>query len=265
MLNLAFDTATPWGRFALAQDNDLLGYLPVNVSGSYADSLLPVMEKLFTQSGRKLQDLDAIGVTSGPGSFTGVRIGIATAKSLAYALQVKLIAVPTLAAMAAALLEQRPDCHLAIPVLDARRREVFAGVYQRQGNWVTVLADPAAAPPDRWWERIRTLVDDLDAPVWGGDGVKLLVGQGEQLRPEFHARGLPLQRNWISAHPATARALALAMSDPAVALPEVHPFELTPLYLRVSDAEIKRGLDLTPDRPQPGISKRPGDGVEPVS
>jgi len=265
VLNLACDTATPWGRFALAQDDELLGYLPVNVSGSYADSLLPVIARLFTQTDRQLHDIDAIGVTSGPGSFTGVRIGIATAKALAYALQAKLTAVPTLAAMAAARLEQRPDCQVAIPVLDARRREVFAGVYQRHGSWVTELAEPAALPPDGWWDRIRTVVDDLDAPVWGGDGVKLLVGQGEQLRPEFRARGLPLQRNWTSAHPATARALALAMADSAVELPEVHPFELTPLYLRVSDAEIKRGLDLTPYLPQPGISRRPGDGEEPVA
>jgi tRNA A37 threonylcarbamoyladenosine modification protein TsaB len=154
--------------------------------------------------------------------------------------------------MAAALLAEQPDRQLAIPALDARRGEVFAAVYRRQGGWVAPLAEPAALSPDVWWAHIRDLVDDLEAPVWGGNGVALLVGQGAALRDEFRALGSPVLRSWSSAYAATARVLALALVDPEVALPPIHPFALTPLYLRASDAEVKRGLDLTPEQPQPG-------------
>ncbi len=252
MLNLALDTATAWGRFALAADEQLLGYLPVNVTGSYADALLPVIERLLRESGHDLAEVGAVGVTRGPGSFTGVRIGVATAKGLAYGLGARLVAVSTLEAMAAAVLAEQPERELVVPVLDARRGEVFAGLYRRAGAWVDALAAPAAAAPDAWWARLREELNDLEVPIWCGCGVPLLLGQGAHLRAELQARGEPIPRHWIYAHPATARVLALALADPQL-LPATHPFALTPLYLRVSDAEIKRGLDLTPSGPAPGL------------
>lgn len=256
MLSLALDTATPCGRFALAEDQRLLCEQPHNVTGSYADALLPVIEKLLTRGGCRLEDVRGIGVTCGPGSFTGVRIGLATAKGLAYGLGARLVAVPTLAAMAAALLADWPERNLAVPVLDARRGELFAAVYRRRGGWVEALAEPAALAPDIWWDTIKSAVGDLEAPVWGGAGLALLVGQGAGLRPELLARGVPIARCWLAAHPATARAVVLAMANPEAELPSVHPFAAVPLYLRASEAEIKRDLDLTPhgpfDRPSAG-------------
>ncbi len=249
MLILAFDTATPWGRFALADGGRLLVELPHNVTGSYADALLPVVARLLAAAGRGLAEVDTVAVTSGPGSFTGVRIGLATAKGLAYGLGARLVVAPSLAAMAAALLAEARDRELAVPVLDARRGEIFAAVYRRRGLWVDEVAAPAALPPDAWWERIRGLVADLDAPVWGGSGLALLVGAGPSLRAEFAARGVPAVRGWSAGHPATARALALAAGDPRTGLAGTHPFAASPLYLRASEAEIKRQLDLTPRSP----------------
>lgn len=260
MLNLALDTATAWGRFALAEGDRLLGYLPVNVTGSYADALLPVVDRLLAEAGRELAEVGAVGVTRGPGSFTGLRIGVATAKGLAYGLGARLVGVPTLAAMAAAALAEQPARELAVPVLDARRREVFAGAYRRAGAWVAPLVEPAARGYDAWWARLRDALPDLESPIWCGNGVPLLLGQGAGLRPELRARGEPVDRSWLYAHPATARALALAMGDPAAGLSGSHPFALTPLYLRASDAEVKRGLDLTPAAPADGLP----DGTPPA-
>ena len=174
MLNLALDTATPWGRFALARDTELLGYRPLNIQGSYADALMPVITDLLAEAGCTLDQVGGIGITMGPGSFTGVRIGVATAKALAYALDCELVAVTTLEAMAGALLADHGSADLAVPVLDARRGEVFAGVFARESGWVRPLSPPAARSPERWWQEVMTLVEDPEAPIYGGEGAHLL-------------------------------------------------------------------------------------------
>lgn len=250
MLILAMDTATPQGRFALAEGGCLLAYRPHNVAGSYADALLPIVDALLADAGRCLDDVSLVGVTDGPGSFTGVRIGVATAKALAWALGAELAAVSTLAAMAADLLREHPDRELAVPVLDARRGEVFAGLYRRAGRWVEDLAAPACLAPDLWWRRLSGMVPDLELPVYGGDGAALLLQTDGVLRVELAARGRPAARAWQAAHPATSRTLALALEDPVCrSRALVSPFALTPRYLRGADAEVLRGLNATPVAP----------------
>jgi len=252
VLNLAFDTATKHGRFALAEGDTLLAYRPLNVAGSYADALLPVINEMLAEAGRDLGDLAAIGVTVGPGSFTGVRIGVATAKGLAWGLGCRLVGVTSLEAMAGALLAEQPDVALAVPALDARRGEIFCGIYVRHNGWVKPVAAPAALTPDQWWARIREEVPDPNTPAYSGDGTGLLLGQGATLRPELAGNGTPVLRRWSSAHPPTAAALAVAMGT--AKLPDTHPFTLVPDYLRVSDAEVKRRLDLNPAVPSQDIS-----------
>jgi tRNA threonylcarbamoyladenosine biosynthesis protein TsaB len=266
MLTLAIDTATPHGRFALAEDGELLGYQPHNVMGSYADALLPVVDTLLETAGRRLAEVELVAVTAGPGSFTGVRIGVATAKTLAWALGAELAAVSTLAAMAADLLAEHPDRDLAVPVLDARRGEVFAAVYRRRDGWVAELAAPACLAPDVFWSQLLAAVDDVEAPAYGGDGVVLVTGQGADLRPELAARGLPATRSWSSAHPATARTLARALAAADLRREAViSPFALVPWYLRGSDAEIKRRLDATPRTPSRTVDIHTGNGDDGVA
>ncbi len=254
MLTLAFDTATPWGRFALAEDGQLLQYRPLNVMGSYADSLLVVVQEILAQNKRSREELHGIGVTVGPGSFTGLRIGVATAKGLAYGLGCSLVGVGTLEAMAASLLDEHPEVEFAVPSLDARRNNIFAAVYRRQGHWVAEVAAPELLSVDDWWQKILGLLPDPDTPAYGGEGTTLLLGQGDDLRPELSGKGTPQLRPWSPSHPPTARTLACAMGLAPEQLPTVHPFQLIPDYLRKSDAELNRGLDLTPETPQKDVS-----------
>jgi tRNA threonylcarbamoyladenosine biosynthesis protein TsaB len=254
LLTLAFDTATPWGRFALADNGSLLQYRPLNVMGSYADALLVVVQEILAENGRTSQELKGIGVIVGPGSFTGLRIGVATAKGLAYGLGCPLVGVGTLEAMAAALLEENPGVDYAVPSLDARRQEVFSAIYKRKGSWVEEVAGPEALPADEWWQKILGLLPNPEVPAYGGDGTPILLGQGESLRPELAGTGEPQLRHWSAAHPPTARTLACAMGLVPDQLPATHAFQLVPQYLRRSDAELNRGLDLTPDKPTDEVS-----------
>ncbi len=113
MLILAFDTATDVATSALVDDGEVLGERV-----SRAVTLLEDLDALLRQAGSRTRDLDALAVGIGPGSFTGVRIGLATARGLALGLDVPVAGVSTLAALAAGA----PG---ATPVIDARRREVF--------------------------------------------------------------------------------------------------------------------------------------------
>ena len=113
MLTLAFDTATGVATSALVDDGELLGE-----RASRAQTLLEDIDALLRQGGAHPRDLDALAVGVGPGSFTGVRIGLATARGLALALDLQGAGVSTLDALAAGA----PG---AVPVIDARRSEVF--------------------------------------------------------------------------------------------------------------------------------------------
>src|SRR5436190_19806556 len=113
MLILAFDTATEVATSALVADGEVLGE-----RSSHAVTLLEDVDALLRQSGTQTRDVEALAVGIGPGSFTGVRIGLSTARGLAFALDVPVAGVSTLDALAAGA----PG---AVPVVDARRREVF--------------------------------------------------------------------------------------------------------------------------------------------
>src|ERR687896_961266 len=114
MLILAFDTATDVATSALVWDGEVLGE-----QASRAVTLLEDVDALLRRGGVRHEQLEGIAVGTGPGSFTGLRMGLATARALAFALDVPLAGVGTLDALAAGA----PG---AIPVIDARRREVFA-------------------------------------------------------------------------------------------------------------------------------------------
>ena len=101
MLSLTIDTSTTWGRFALAQGSETLVYQPHNVAGSYADALLTVVDDVLERGGRKLKDLDAIGICHGPGPFTGLRIACGVVQGLALGANLPVAPVSSLAAVAA--------------------------------------------------------------------------------------------------------------------------------------------------------------------
>lgn len=194
MLTLAFDTATAVATSALVDGDEVLGERV-----SRAQTLLEDVDALLRQAGAHPSDLDRLAVGLGPGSFTGVRIGLAAARGLALSLEVPGSGVSTLAALAAGAPE-------AVPVIDAKRREVF-----------TLLdGEPRVLAP-------QELPLDADV-VCVGDGARryrqLFEERGAVVPPDDDERHLPRARFHV----------ALAGEPGAID-------ELEPLYLRVPDAE----------------------------
>jgi tRNA threonylcarbamoyladenosine biosynthesis protein TsaB len=139
MLILALDTATEKGSLALVAEDQVLMEHALESHGAYLTRLMPGVAALFDKTGKELRDLAAVAVSLGPGNFTGLRIGLATAKTLAWSLQCPLVPVPTMEVLAA----QFP-CHphpIGV-VMDAKRGEVFWGLFQCPEDQPQVLEGP---------------------------------------------------------------------------------------------------------------------------
>lgn len=127
MLTLGFDTATGWGCLGLVRDGELLAETGWQVGRNQAEQFVPVLDGLLARVGLRPADLDLIAVGCGPGSYTGLRIGLAMAEALAFSLARPLTGVGTLEALATnGAGYPGPVC----PVLPARRGEVYAAVYR---------------------------------------------------------------------------------------------------------------------------------------
>ena len=128
-LILNIDTSTEHASLCLAEAGKSLCLLSNPTQRDHAAWLHPAIQEALQTAGKKMADLQAVGITGGPGSYTGLRVAMAGAKGLCYALNIPLIAVNTLEAMVYAALPQEADAFC--PAIDARRMEVFAAVYNR--------------------------------------------------------------------------------------------------------------------------------------
>lgn len=200
----------------------ILGEFCLDTGKNHSLALLPMTEALLRNCHLKLADVDAFAVTVGPGSFTGLRIGLATVKAWCDALNKPAVAVGSLDAMARAI--DRPG--LVCPVFDARRSEVYAALFQDGRR----LTDDLALAPDKLCDEL----DKYDGPVtFGGDG---LGPWEEELRARLGSRFQAV---------APERRLNMAASAAMIGLEKLaqgatsDPASLTPVYLRLSEAEEK--------------------------
>ncbi|MCS3801823.1 tRNA (adenosine(37)-N6)-threonylcarbamoyltransferase complex dimerization subunit type 1 TsaB [Niastella sp. OAS944] len=136
MIILSIDTATDQAIVSLSREGSVVGTLENNAQKDHAAWIQMAINTLVQKHGYTMQQLQAIAVTAGPGSYTGLRVGMATAKGLCFALQIPLITINTLQVMANAAIEQylskaaeMPSPLCFCPMIDARRMEVFTAVY----------------------------------------------------------------------------------------------------------------------------------------
>jgi tRNA threonylcarbamoyladenosine biosynthesis protein TsaB len=215
---LAVETSSLAGGVALLDDERLIAEYVLDVSVTHSERLMAAVDRVLGDARWTPRALDALAVAVGPGSFTGLRIAVSTVKGLAVALGVPIAAVPTLDAMAATL----PWATLPVcPVLDARKGEVYASLYRWDGEGMRREWDYLALAPD-------ALAARLGEPV-------ILLGDGATVVRSPHARALPAPRRVPS--PACVGALGLERlrrGDTVTAA------ALEPIYLRPSEAELKR-------------------------
>ncbi|MFB2004427.1 tRNA (adenosine(37)-N6)-threonylcarbamoyltransferase complex dimerization subunit type 1 TsaB [Staphylococcus aureus] len=211
---LLIDTSNQPLSVALTDGNDVLAEITNNSKTNHSVQLMTEIERLFKESSISKNDLDGIVVAEGPGSYTGLRIGVTTAKTLAYALNCKLYGVSSLKALAATVSEKNK---LLVPIFDARREAVYAGIYQRKnGILETVLDDQYISIND-----LKLKLHELDQPhvFIGEDTVKLehlldakginqlpqasvmknLISQPTEIHsfvPKYH-KITEAERNWI--------------------------------------------------------------------
>lgn len=143
-LILQIETATTSCSVALARDGKVLDFKQINVRNIHAEVITLYIDELLNNSGLTYNELDAIAVSSGPGSYTGLRIGVSTAKGLCFALDKPLIAVETLEAMADGVINNpgffADDKTLLCPMIDARRMEVYTALFDTAGSRVRETA-----------------------------------------------------------------------------------------------------------------------------
>ena len=143
-LILNIDTALEKASVCLAENGNSLCFSSTGEQKDVAAWLHPAIRDLFSQSGKEMKELAAIAVSNGPGSYTGLRIGLSAAKGFCYALGFPLITIPTPEVLALAVKEEAED--LIVPLIDARRNEVFTAVYDRfmrvKNSTYTLILEP---------------------------------------------------------------------------------------------------------------------------
>lgn len=224
MLILGIETATDHVGCAIGGHEGVLARFEADRGRRHAELLAPAIEFVCRQADVRLDELGCVAVDIGPGLFTGMRVGIATAKALAHALRIPVIGVVSLDLLAYPL---RHSSRLIVPVIDARRGEVFSARYRHVPGGVQRVAEPAVWTADELAADLQVLGEEI---LFVGDGAlryDQVLGQVDRAE---------VADQWL-AHPSPAPLVQLAH---ARALREdwQQPWDLEPLYLRVPDARI---------------------------
>lgn len=225
---LALDSSGLVASVAVTEDDNLLGEYTINYKKTHSQTLLPMLDEVAKMIELDLKTVDAIAVSAGPGSFTGLRIGSATAKGLALALDKKIVSVPTVDALAYNIW----NCTDVIcPLMDARRQQTYTGLYTfEDGRMQTLLPQCVVQIED-----IINKVNDMGKPV-------VFLGDGVPVFADFIAQHCKVPYQYAPAHcnkqrAASVAALGAILYGEGKAEPAA---EHKPDYLRLSQAERER-------------------------
>ena len=227
MLILAFETSAKACSAALLKDDSLLGEAYQNTGLTHSQTLLVMAEDLMKQCGVTENDIDAVAVAAGPGSFTGVRIGVAAAKGFAWGREIPCCGVSTLEAMAANLGVWNG---YILPVMDARRQQVYCGLFRAENGIISRVADDRAIALTDLAEEIKILQEPI---FLVGDGSILCYNT---LKQDVPMLVLPPEHRMHQ----RAAGVALVAKQMIARGENCDGAALQPNYLRLSQAERER-------------------------
>lgn len=228
MLICSVDSSATPASVCLFEDDKLVAEYYLNTGFTHSQTLMAMLESVLKISGKSAEDIDLYAVNSGPGSFTGVRIGVSAVKGMAYAQDKPCVEVSTLESMAYNFL----GSHAVIcACMDARRRQVYHGLFRVDGNTVERLCDDKAIAVD---ELLSSLPKDEEI-ILVGDGAELLYQNTEIPMVKLAPPNLRYQR---------ASSVALAAVGSYNRGEVTSPSALMPRYLRLSQAERERNAKI---------------------
>ncbi|MCK9362081.1 MAG: tRNA (adenosine(37)-N6)-threonylcarbamoyltransferase complex dimerization subunit type 1 TsaB [Syntrophales bacterium] len=230
MITLAIECATKAASAALLADEEVTGEVYLDARSHHSEVVLPALESLLALAGLTIKNVDLFACTTGPGSFTGVRIGIATVKGLALATGRPIVGVSTLEALAMNINFSK---RLICPLLDARKNQVYAGLYRigEDGLLQSVVAD--------YLGDLETVLKNL--PREDID----FIGEGalryrDNIRAEFPAANISKFAKINNPNAASLGIAAIGRYKRDGVVEDA--LSLLPTYLRLSEAEQKKGL-----------------------
>ena len=227
MLILAFETSAKAASVALTDREKLLGESYQNTGLTHSQTLLPMAQELLKSCGYTPQQVEAVAVAAGPGSFTGIRIGVAAAKGFAWGKELPCYGVSTLEAMARNLGVWQG---LVVPVMDARRSQVYTATFLAESGKLSRLCEDRAIS----LEELGNELQNVTQPIFlVGDGSILCYNTLKATVPKLV---MPPEHRMHQ----RAAGVALVAADKIAAGENGNGAELTPNYLRLSQAERER-------------------------
>ena len=166
---LGLDSSGIVASVAIVEEDNLIAEYTVNYKKTHSQTLLPMLDELAKMTELDMDTIDAIAVAAGPGSFTGLRIGSATAKGLGLALKKPLVEIPTVDALAYNLYDAKA---LICPIMDARRSQVYTGIYRFEDHKLVTVEAQMAVP---MMEMIDKLNERGEEVIFLGDGVPVFA------------------------------------------------------------------------------------------
>ena len=235
---LALETSAKSVSVAVTEDGKVLASSYQNIGLTHSVTLMPLLDGMLKNAGLSLADMELLAVAAGPGSFTGLRIGVSALKGLAWAEDKPCCGVSTLEAMAQ---NARTFDGTVVCAMDARRSQVYNALFRWEGGVLLRLC------PDR-----AIGLEELTEELLTDPSPKLVVGDGAQLCCDYlTAHGIPCRPAPENMRYQSAVGVALAAEDMARRGETVSSRELVPTYLRLSQAErerLARGLPITLER-----------------
>jgi tRNA threonylcarbamoyladenosine biosynthesis protein TsaB len=223
MLILGIETATMTGGVALLDEKRLISEYTLNVRTTHTARLMPALDQILKDSSVDKSEIDGVAISMGPGSFTGLRIGLATAKGLALGLDIPLLGVPTLDALARNIPFAR---YQICPVLDAKKKEVYTSLFRYEDDSLVRLAPYQVIPPIDLVNQIH------EKTIFVGDAVDVYRGFISE-RLGDHALFAPDSQRLPRA--AIVAGMGLVKLKAGECLDAM---SAEPIYIRPSDAEI---------------------------